>query len=329
MSLSDKLSPEDRKAYAEAYEPLAKLRDAYVAAGDQQSARRIRRQISALSAYYQKRAKPFTMNISGVWFDEASKFPPEAWNKIAAMDFGDAESRIMAHMYEPKFGAGGFVSGIKEVSRGHGGSWAKHQIAMYREVFKNFFTPPTKEQTMIEVFNSSDDPSYHTDNRAGVSLTHLLTKDQMFEIAKMAFKEHNSELLDFIGLKGAPYDGRRAQVHIKRALDVYPLEANQAIEQRGYRKIQPYTLEVALRQVAEAERVYPHAFKNRGGEPAFCNQVDQGGIANVYHNDKDKALEEAERLATRTGADVRTYQLVATTKIEEVPVMTKRVVRRP
>ena len=247
MSLSDKLSPEDRKAYAEAYEPLAKLRDAYVACGDRLHAMWIRRKISALSSYYQKRANPPT--------------------------------------------------------------------------------PPTKEQTMIKVFNSSDDPNYHTDNRAGVSLTHLLTKDQMFEIAKIAYKEHGGELLDFIGLKKTMYDARRAQTHVKRALDMYPMQTTELLEQRGYRHIQPYNLEVAMRQVAEAERVFPHHFKPNEG--AFYNQVEGEEFRSVCHSGKDAALKHAEYLAKKNENSVRTYQLIATTKIEEVPVMTKRVVRRP
>lgn len=180
---------------------------------------------------------------------------------------------------------------------------------------------------MIKVFNSSDDPNCHTDNRAGVSLTHLLTKDQMLEIAKMAYKAYGAEMLDAIGMKRTVYDARRAQVHIKRALDMYPLEANQTIEQRGYRKIQPYSLEVAIRQVAEAERMYPHHFKPN--ECAFYNQVEGEEFIAVPHSRKERALEVAEKLAMQSGHSVRTYQLVATTKIEDVPVMTKRVVRRP
>jgi hypothetical protein len=310
MSLSDKLSPADREAYAEAYAPLAKLRDAYVACGDQVNAKRIRRQISALSSYYQKRARP---NIK-IWYDESSTFTPDMWDKIKHMNFGDA---------------GGFVSDIKELSRDHGKSWALQQVAAYREVFKKFFTPPTKEQTMIKVFNSSDNPNYHTDNCAGVSLTHLLTKNQMFEIAKIAYKEHGGELLDFIGLKKTLYDARRAQIHVKRALDMYPMQTTELLEQRGYRHIQPYSLEVAMRQVAEAQRVFPHRFMNCGGEPAFYNQVEGEEFRSVCHSSKERALDDAEKFATRTGRDVRTYQLVATTKVEEVPVMTKRVVRRP
>lgn len=306
MSLSDKLSQADREAYAEAYAPLAKLRDAYVACGDQMNAKRIRRQISALSSYYQKRAKQ-------VWRGCRAK----PWTGQIALDMH----------YTPKFGTGGFVI---QRPRSIGKSHAAQLLAEYRKRFKNFFTPPTKEQTMIEVFNSSDDPNYHTNNRAGVNITHLLTKDQMFEIAKIAYKEHGGELLDFIGLKKTLYDVRRAQTHVKRALDMYPMQTTELLEQRGYRHIQPYSLEVAMRQVAEAERMFPHHFKPKSELPEqFYNQVEGCEFDSMPYSDKDRALQKAERIARSTNSAVRTYQLVATTKIEEVPVMTKRVVRRP
>lgn len=317
MSLSDKLSPADRIAYAEEYAPLAKLRDAYVACGDQVNAKKIRRQISDMTRKYQARTKPVwrgcrTKSPTSIWLDESSQFTSEMWNKIKAIDYGAIESRII--QWPRGFGKSHFFN---------------HQLEAYRMMCDKFFPP--KEPQMLKIFNSSDRPAdYNTAGHAGVELSHLFSKEQMFEIAKIAYDSYGPELLKAIGMKTVIYDEHRAIRQFKRAMSEYPAVIGNYIEMNGYRKIQPYTLEVALRQVAEAERVFQHHFKPKSELPErFYNYAVGHDAPDVAHFSKDSALKEAERIARRTNAEVRTYQLVTTTTIEDVPTTTKQVVRRP
>lgn len=311
MSLSDKLSPEDRRAYAEAYEPLAKQRDAYVACGDQVNAKKIRRQISDLSRFYQNRADKrwFSANIPGTsfWLDESSKF--------MAADFGALESRMMAHMNSSE---GNFIM------------WPRcaGKSTFFKQLYDKFHPP--KEPQMLKITNSSDMPEYSTDGRACVNVSHLLSKEQMLEVAKLAFQTYGDECMRAMGINAVEYDQHRAIKQFKRGMSVYPHVLHNFIEQHGYRKIQPYTLEVAMRQVFEAERVYPHHFKPKSELPErFYNHAIGHQAPDVAHFTKEAALAEAERIARRTNAEVRTYQLVSTTTIEDVPTTTKQVVRRP
>lgn len=324
MSISDYLSPADRINYAEEYNKLATLRNECVKRGDQIGAKRYRQRISALSSFYQRRTKKYLQQITGVWIDECSDFSSEQWDKIKSMDFGNAEARVAAHMHQPRFGTGGFVTSISAPRR-EDKSYAMQQIAAYREIFKKFFTPQPKEQTMIKVFNSSDNPEYHTDDRAGINLTHLLSKDQMLEIAKMAYKAYGAEMLDAIGMKRTTYNAQRARTQIRRAFSEWPDMAKETVEQHGYRPIQPYTLEVAMRQVADAQKYYPHHF----GHSEYINVIQSNHYIRDVYTSKDEALRVADRHAEGTGKTVHTYGLVSVSKIEEVATIARKVVRRP
>ena len=183
---------------------------------------------------------------------------------------------------------------------------------------------------MLTITNSSDMSEYHTDGRACVNVSHLLSKEQMFEVARLAHKTYGDECLRAMGINPVVCDSQRAVGQFKIDMATHPEIMRPLIEQYGYRKIQPYSLEVAQRQVAEAHRVYPHDFKPKSELPErFYNQVEGCEFGSVPHCDKDRALQEAENLARRTGSGVRTYQLVSTTTIEDVPTTTKQVVRRP
>lgn len=336
MNLSDKLSPEDRRAYAEEYGPLAKLRDAYVACGDQVNAKRIRQQISAMSRRYQLRTKPVWRGFrskpwTNVWIDESSQFTQDMWNKLGAipkLDFAEIEERVLAYLTSPE-SAESKLQQILFWPRCAGKStFFKHQLEAYRMMNEKFCPP--KEPQMLKITNSSDMPEYSTDGRACVNVSHLLSKEQMLEVAKLAFQTYGDECMRAMGINAVEYDQHRAIKQFKRGMSVYPHVLHNFIEQHGYRMIQPYTLEVAMRQVFEAERVYPHHFKPKSELPErFYNHAIGHQAPDVAHFTKEAALAEAERIARRTNAEVRTYQLVSTTTIEDVPTTTKQVVRRP
>lgn len=154
---------------------------------------------------------------------------------------------------------------------------------------------------MIKIFNSSDDPRYNTAGRAGINVTHLLDKEQMFEIAKLAKETYGDELFVHLGLRPSV----------------------------------PYHAEEAAHQVAKAQKHYPQIVARMFGHPTngmpeeFINQAAGRSPGTAVHFTSGSALQEAERLARTTGRPVRTYQLLTTTSVERVPSYTEQVVRKP
>lgn len=175
---------------------------------------------------------------------------------------------------------------------------------------------------MITVTNSSDDSRYIANGRAVINLSHMLSKDQMLFVARLAMEFCPSDVADIIV-------GRDTDRDIKASTLMRLALSNVGIVQRIppndiINEIIDYNPSLVAKLLSE--RSPNHSPLSGLNQPSHYVNVRVGGtnlmpsysLQPAQHKTIGEAHVEAERISLDRNNEVRTYAHVSTTTVKTI-----------